>query len=145
MRIFEMPFEERMKRREQIISRYDLICDVAQKSEPPPLKAQGKKGKYKRTKGRNLIERLIKEKEAMLAFAFNQNVPFTNNLAERDIRPVKIKQKTSNCFRTINGAEIYARIQGFVSTARKHNRNVFAELSTTFAGQNFITAEYPAK
>ena len=81
----------------------------------------------------------------MLAFAFNQNVPFTNNLAERDIRPVKIKQKTSNCFRTINGAEIYARIQGFVSTARKHNRNVFAELSTTFAGQNFITAEYPAK
>lgn len=145
MRIFEMPFEERMNRREQIVSRYDLICDIAQKSEPPPLKVQGKKGKYKRTKGRNLIERLIKEKEAMLAFAFNQNVPFTNNLAERDIRPVKIKQKTSNCFRTINGAEIYARIQGFVSTARKHNRNVFAELSTTFAGQNFITAEYPAK
>jgi len=144
MSVFEMPYEERIERKQQIISRYDLICEIAEKSEPPPLKVKGKKGKYKRTKGRNLIERLIKEKDAMLAFAFNENVPFTNNLAERDIRPVKIKQKTSNCFRTTAGAEIYARIQGFVSTARKHNRNVFAELTTTFAKQNFITAEYPA-
>jgi len=139
MSVFEMPFGERIKRREQINSRYDQICSIAEKSEPAPIKVQGKRGKYKRTKGRNLIERLIKEKDAMLAFAFNENVPFTNNLAERDIRPAKLKQKTSNCFRTITGAKIYARIQGFISTARKHNCNVFTELSTTFAGKNFIT------
>jgi transposase len=145
MSIFEMPFQDRITRKQQIISRYDLICAIAEKSEPAPLKTQGKKGKYKRTKGRNLIERLIKEKDAMLAFAFNQNVPFTNNLAERDIRPTKIKLKISNCFRTMTGAEIYARIQSFVSTARKQNRNVFTELSATFAGQNFITGEHPAK
>ena len=58
-----------------------------------------------------------------------------------DIRPAKIKQKISNCFRTFTGAEIYARIEGFVSTARKHNQNVFSELCTTFEEHNFITGE----
>ena len=72
---------------------------------------------YKRTKGRNLVERLIREQDAVLAFAFNKEVPFTNNLAERDIRPVKIKQKISNYFRTFSSAEIYARMEGFLSTA----------------------------
>ena len=85
------------------------------------------------------MERLIREKEAVLTFAFNKEVPFTNNLAERDIRPAKVKQKISNCFRTFSGAEIYARIEGFVSTARKHNRKFFSEFFTTFEGHNFIT------
>jgi transposase len=134
-----MPFEERVKRRQQIESRYTLICDIGERAEPPPRKTPGKRGKYKRTKGRNLVERLIREQNAVLAFAFHNEVPFTNNLAERDIRPAKVKQKISNCFRTFKGAEIYARIEGFISTVRKHNRNVFSELCTTFEGHNFIT------
>ncbi len=84
---------------------------------------------------------MIREQDAVLAFAFNKEVPFTNNLAERDIRPVKVKQKISNCFRTLSGAEIYARIEGFVSTVRKNNRNVYSELFNTFEGSNFITKE----
>jgi transposase len=139
MNTYEMPFEERVKRKQQIESRYTLICGIGEKAEPPPRKTQGKRGKYKRTKGRNLVERLIREKEAVLAFAFHEEVPFTNNLAERDIRPAKVKQKVSNCFRTFSGAEIYARIAGFVSTTRKNNRNVFSELYTTFNEYNFIT------
>jgi len=137
--VYEMPFEERVKRRPHIESRYNLICTLGERAEPPPYKTPGKRGRYKRTKGRNLVERLIREKEAVLAFAFNKEVPFTNNLAERDIRPAKVKQKISNCFRTFSGAEIYARIEGFVSTARKHDRNVFSELCSTFKGVNFIT------
>ena len=139
MGIYEMPFEERVKRRNQIETRYLLICGKGEKSEPPPKKTPGKRGRYKRTKGRNLVERLIREQHAVLAFAFNKQVPFTNNLAERDIRPAKVKQKISNCFRTFKGAEIYARIESFVSTARKHDRNVFSELCNTFEGHNFIT------
>jgi len=139
MNIYQMPFEERVKKRQYIESRYDLICSIGEKLEPPPKKVKGKRGRYKRTKGRNLVERLIREHNAVLAFAFNKEVPFTNNLAERDIRPAKVKQKISNCFRTLEGAEIYARIEGFISTARKHNRNVFSELCTTFDGNNFIT------
>lgn len=139
MSVYMMPFEERVKRRQHIEARYTLICGIGERAEPPPGRTPGKRGRYKRTKGRNLVERLIREQNAVLAFAFNEGVPFTNNLAERDIRPTKVKQKISNGFRTFTGAEIYARIQGFVSTARKHNRNVFSELCTTFEGHNFIT------
>ena len=124
---------------QQIESRYTLICGMGEKAEPPPRKTPGKKGRYKRTKGRNLVERLIREKEAVLAFAFNQEVPFTNNLAERDLRPAKVKMKVSNCFRSFEGAEIYARIASFVSTTRKQDHNVFSELCNTFNGYNFIT------
>jgi transposase len=137
--VYMMPFEERVKRRTHIESRYDRICGFGEKAEPPPVKTAGGRGRCKRTKGRNLVERLIREKDAVLAFAFNKEVPFTNNLAERDIRPAKVKQKISNSFRTFKGAEIYARIEGFISTARKNNRCVFTELSNTFEGHNFIT------
>lgn len=139
LNVYNMPFEERVKRKETIESRYNIICSLGEKAEPPPTKIPGKKGRAKRTKGRNLVERLIGKKDAVLAFAFNPEVPFTNNLAERDIRPAKVKQKISNCFRTFKGAEIYARIEGFISTARKNQRNAFSELCTTFEGHNFIT------
>jgi len=139
MNVYQMPFEKRVKRRRHIVSKYRFICDLGEKAEPPPKKTPGSRGRYKRTKGRNLVERLIREQDAVLAFAFNKEVPFTNNLAERDIRPAKVKQKISNCFRTFTGAEIYARIEGFVSTARKQNRNVYSELCDTFKGYNFIT------
>lgn len=139
MGVYLLPFEERVKRRQNIEARYSRICQIGEKSEPLPEKAPGKRGRYKRTKGRNLAERLISEKDAVLAFAFNKDVPFTNNLAERDIRPAKVKQKISNCFRTTNGADIYARIEGFLSTVRKQNREVFSELCATFERKNFIT------
>lgn len=139
MSVYLMPFEERVKQRQHIVTRYNHICRIGENAEPPPIITSGKRGKYKRTKGRNLVERLICEKDAVLAFAFNKEVPFTNNLAERDIRPAKVKQKISNCFRTVNGAEIYACIECFISTARKQNRNVFSELCATFEGSNFIT------
>jgi len=138
--VYKMPFEERVKRRKHIESRYDRICEIGEKAESPPVKTTGRKGRYKRTRGRNLVERLIRKKDAVLAFAFNKEVPFTNNLAERDIRPAKVKQKISNCFRTFKGAEIYARIEGYISTVRKNKRCVFPELCTTFEGHNFITA-----
>lgn len=143
MSIYKMPFEERVKQKLIIESRYNRICNFGEESEPPPIKTQGKRGRYKRTKGRNLVERLIREQDAILAFAFNIGVPFTNNLAERDIRPAKVKQKISNGFRTFSGAEIYARIEGFISTSRKHNQNIFTELYNTFEGSNFITRKIP--
>lgn len=138
--LYGEPIEERIKRRSEIESLYDEIIAFACREEPPPYMVPGKRGRMKRTKGRNLAERLEREKSAMLAFAFNPEVPFTNNLVERDIRPTKIKQKVSNCFRTTSGAEIYARIESFLSTARKQNQNVYQQLCATFEGQNFLTS-----
>jgi len=145
MNVYEMPFAQRLKYKANIRSRYKLICELGEKIEPPPKKEPGKRGRPKRTKGRNLVERLIKYQDAVLAFAFNDEVPFTNNLAERDIRPTKIKQKVSNSFRSFKGAEYYARIEGFISTARKNNKNIFNEICSTFEGYNFITQLEAAK
>lgn len=112
--------------------KYQNLLEQADKEEPPPI--QKPRGKPKKTKGRNLFDRLTKHQDAVLAFAFHQEVPFTNNQAERDIRPAKTKMKVSGCFRTQYGAEIYARIQSFISTVRKHQFNPFNELYTVLAG-----------
>jgi hypothetical protein len=71
----------------------------------------------------------------VLAFALVEGVPFTNNQAERDLRPAKIKQKVSGCFRTQRGANVYARLQAVISTCRKQEQNVFVALRDLFAHQ----------
>ena len=128
---FRTDFRDRIEKRDQIETEFDEIIQIGQLEEPEPKKT-GEKGKAKRTKGRNLLERLLKYKQEVLAFAFNEIVPFTNNQAERDLRPAKVKQKVSGCFRTLLGAQHYARIAGFVSTVRKNNLNVFNELCNIF-------------
>lgn len=102
---------------------FDYICAIAHKEEPTSV-AQ-KRGKPKNTKGRNLLNRLKTHWAGVLAFALHKAVPFTNNCAEQAIRQVKIKQKVSMCFRTLKGAKMYARIQGVITTIRKHKMNVF--------------------
>lgn len=116
---------------------YEQLCEQANEEELPPLvffKANGQTGRAKRSKGRNLLDRLIRHQDAVLAFAFEPGVPFTNNQAERDLRPVKVKQRVSGCFRTEGGAGVYARISGFVSTMRKNGRNVVNELTSVLSG-----------
>ena len=71
-----------------------------------------------------------------MEYAFGEGIPFTNNQAERDIRCVKIKQKISNSFRSQAGASNYARIQGFVSTVKKQEMNILAEIVNVFDNQN---------
>lgn len=140
--IYGMCFEERIRKRTEIEKTFDALCLQADNEEPPPLKTNSnrydKEGRVKKTQGRNLFERLQKYKASVLAFAFNKEVPFTNNQAERDVRPAKIKLKVSGCFRSFRGAEHYARIQSFISTTRKHNRNVFQELCSVFKGYSFL-------
>lgn len=117
---------------------------MAQKEEPPP-EYRHKNKRARKTKGRNLLERFIEHKDAVLAFAQYKEVPFTNNQAERDVRPAKIKQKIAGSFRTLKNAKIYARAQGFISTTRKHQLNVFNELVAVFNGSSFLTYPRSAK
>ena len=116
---------------------YEQLCGQADEQELPPMvffKANGQTGRANRSKGRNLLDRLILHQDAVLAFAFWPGVPFTNNQAERDLRPAKVKQRVSGCFRTEKGAGMYARISGFVSTMRKQSRNVVDELANILSG-----------
>ena len=109
---------------------YEKICAAAEVEEPPPKPSH--RGRAKNSVGRNLLNRLKKHQTAILEYAFREEVPFTNNQAERDFRCAKIKQKISNSFRSRKGAENYARIQGFVSTIRKQKMNVFEEIVNVF-------------
>ncbi|MGB1206744.1 MAG: IS66 family transposase [Chitinophagales bacterium] len=117
---------------------YDEICRYADNLEPLAYKQKGQKGRTAQTKGRNVLHRLIKYKDAFLAFAYHKEVPFTNNWAERALRPAKTKIKVAGSLRTFKGAERYARIRSFIDTARKQNLNVFTELKSVFIGKPFL-------
>lgn len=104
--------------------------------EPPPVPNQVKKrGRPKRTKSRNLLIRLDAYQEDVLRFAENNLVPFSNNLAERDIRMTKVQQKISGCFRTHKGGEIFCRIRGYLSTCRKNGVSSTDALGLVFKGE----------
>lgn len=118
-------------------NQYRQICQQADMEEHPAIaffKPNGRQTKPKRTRGRNLLERLIRHEKAVLAFAFEAAVPFSNNQAERDLRTAKVKQKISNCFRRASGATAYARIAGFISTIRKMNRNIMNNIESVLMG-----------
>lgn len=119
--------------------RYAYWCAQGDEQELPPLVFYNGDGQVlnkrpKGTKGRNLLQRLVDHQGAVLAFAFEADVPFTNNEAERALRPAKIKQKVSGGFRTQAGAVNYARIAGFIATLRKQGRPLLEAISEVFMG-----------
>jgi len=84
---------------------------------------------------RRMARRLLKYEHETLLFMLDFNVPFTNNLAERDIRMPKLKQKISGCFRTEEGAKRFARIRGYISTLKKRGKNVLGGITAAFKGE----------
>ncbi len=106
------------------VRRYREIIKAGHMANPPPKCKQGKRGRPKRSKALNLLLRLEEYEEDALRFAFDFDVPFDNNLAERDIRMVKLQQKISGCWRTVAGAKAFLSIRSYVSTAVKQNQDV---------------------
>jgi transposase len=104
-----------------------------------PRRAEGDK-RGKQSKACNLLDRLEDYEHCIMAFLSSPEVPFTNNQAEQDIRMVKLKQKISGSFRTFKGAQIFARIRGFFSTARKQGRNLLESITETIQGTPFLPA-----
>lgn len=122
---------------EKYRQRYRSIVKSAEAECPAPdeTNRKGKRGRVRRTKARNLLERLIEYEDDVLRFMDNKNVPFTNNLGENDIRMTKVQQKISGCFRSLDGAKIFCRIRSYLSTCRKQGVSSSLALKMLFRGE----------
>lgn len=68
-------------------------------------------------------------------------MPFANTEAERTIRFSKVKQKVAGCFRTIEGAEEYASIMSYISTARKQGMAYLDSVKQALSGNALLLVE----
>lgn len=116
---------------------FDKILKTGFKHNPYQEKEHQKRGKAKQSSSRNLLDRLLEHKKSYLGFMYDFTIPFDNNLAERDIRMLKLYMKISGCFRTFSGATYFCRIRSYISTARKNNQNTFTALQNAFLNQPF--------
>ncbi len=127
---------------ERFETRYDEVVQSGFDANPAPVtmsKGEVKKrGRPKQPPPVNLLIRLRDFKGGVLAFMSDFRVPFDNNQGERDVRMVKVKQKVSGGFRTLEGAKRFGRIRGYISTARKNAKNVFEAIRDAFDGNPFI-------
>lgn len=130
-----------MKRRAKYnrILREGMRENLAPTDEPNQPKRRGRK---KQSKAKNLLDRLTKHKNEVLAFMYDFNVPFDNNLGERDIRMLKVQQKISGTFRSVKGASSFCRIRGYISTAKKNHANALDALEKVFLNKPFFPQDY---
>ena len=122
-----------------VLAQYQRIVSQGRKLHPRPPPPGGQ-GRSRQTKEANLLDRLEDYDLSVLAFPVDPRVPFTNNQGERDIRMVKSKEKISGGFRTFKGAQVFARIRGYFSTARKQGENLWEAAKLALIGQPFMPA-----
>lgn len=116
--------------------RYRNIITRGEKELPIiPDRPKGKRGKMAKSDAHNLWERLKNHEEAVLLFARDPHVSFTNNRAERDLRMAKVKQKISGCFRNPLYAKAYCRISSYIQTMANKGYNPLIAVQMALAGE----------
>lgn len=117
-----------------ILARYDALITKGFEFNPKVSEQR------KQSKTTNLLKRLDEQRVDVLRFASDFSVPFTNNLAERDIRMIKLQQKISGCWRTKAGAENFCTIRSYISTAKKQGQSVMDVLVRLFESDCWMPA-----
>jgi transposase len=124
-----------------LLRRYDELLTAGYLANPPPPPPQKRApGRPKQSPARNLLDRLSESKWAVLRFLLDFAVPFDNNLAERDLRMIKVQQKVSGCFRTDQGVVMFCRIRSYLSTLRKQGIELLSALDHALSGHPVLSA-----
>ena len=122
-----------------ITRRYKLCLRDGYRISPEPTPSQApKRGRPKRGKTLSLLDRLRDRQTETLLFLHDRNVPWSNNQAERDIRPMKIQQKVSGGFRTESGAIEFCRIRSYLSTTTKNGVDPCDAIAMVLAGKPWL-------
>lgn len=114
------------------------LLDEGDRVTPRAMAPPGTKGRIKQSAARNLLDRLRKHQHAVFCFLEDLRVDFDNNLAERDLRMIKVQQKVSGCFRSLAGAQAFCRIRGYLSTLRKQGLPLLPALQATLGGHPLL-------
>jgi transposase len=115
--------------------RYDAILTdgfAFHEAQPALISAavkSSRRGRPPRRVGHNLLLRLSTRKQDVLRFLADPLVPFTNNLAERDGRMMKLRQKISGGFRSEDGAKGFGVVRSLLATARKQGWDILKTLT----------------
>src|SRR5271157_4620200 len=122
-------------------NRYEAIIASGMKANPPPHRADSPatRGRIKRSKAGNLLERLERLRQETLRYMTDFRVPFDNNAAERDIRMMRVQQKVSGAFRSYGGALSFCRIRSYISTIRKQGLSVIDAIMNAFEKEVTLT------
>ena len=113
----------------------NIITRGAEELPPIPARQNGKRGRIAKSDAHNLWERLKEHERAVLLFAKDPHVAFTNNRAERDLRMSKVKQKVSGCFRKAQYAQAYCRISSYLQTMANRGYNPLVAIQMALSGE----------
>ncbi|MGH9153861.1 MAG: IS66 family transposase [Acidimicrobiales bacterium] len=117
-------------------ARYDALVADGVAANPEP--ASGRKRDYVQRRSFNLATAFATRRKAILCYMYDLDVSWTNNQAERDLRPSKLHRKISGCFRSKPGAERFAHLRSYLSTTRKNDVPAIDALTRLFNGDPWM-------
>jgi transposase len=117
-------------RQRAFAARYDALVAEGLAANPAP--ASGRKRDYLQRRSFNLVTAFATHRKAVLRYMYDLDVAWTNNQAERDLRPTKLHRKISGCFRSQAGAERFAHLRSYLSTTRKNGLPAIEALTRLF-------------